>query len=101
MSLIFVLLSVGISLFVWMYLLTYFMHLGAHKDFFIRARSAVLRGVGIAAILLLVQRFFPVVLSDFQWMIIPVVFFIGGQPFLWQRWRYISLLPLVFGVIIY
>lgn len=101
MAFISVLLSVGISLFLWMYLVTYFMHLGAQRDFFMRARSAVLRGIGVAGVLLLIHHFFPSFLWEFQWVLIPSIFFLGGLPFLWKHWRYTSLIPLLLVLILY
>lgn len=101
MSFLFVLISVGITLFLWMYLVTYFMHIGAQKDFFLRARWAVFRWICIAGVLLTIHTYFSDIFSHFQWLLIPILFFLGGLPYIWTRWKYLSLIPLGIAIIIY
>jgi len=101
MSFLFIVLSVWFSLFLWMYLLTYFMSLGAQKDFFSRARSALLRGICIAGVLLLIDTYFSSVLVTYQWFLIPLIFFLGALPTLWRRWRSYSLIPLVIVTVLW
>jgi len=101
MSFVFVLISVGVTLFLWMYLLTYFMHIGAQKDFFLRARWAVLRWICIAGTLLLIHTFFTDFFSHFQWVLIPIIFFLWGLPYIWKRWKYLSLIPLGIAITVY
>lgn len=96
-----ILFSVGFSLFLWMYLLTYFMHIGAQKDFFLRARWAVFRGACIAWVILIIHIYFSGLFSQLQWFLIPIIFFLGALPYLWKRWRVISFIPLIFAVITY
>ena len=101
MSFVFVLISVGVTLFLWMYLLTYFMHIGAQKDFFLRARSAVLRWMGVAGSLLCIHLYLGDFLTQFQWILIPLLFFLWWLPFIWNRWKYLSLLPLAISIGVY
>ncbi len=111
MPIVFVFISVGISLFLWMYLLTYFMHIGAQKDFFLRARWAVLRWICIAWAILVIDMYIKAVsanqntvsvfLSQIQWVLIPIIFFLGWLPFLWKRWKYLSLIPLGIAIGVY
>ena len=101
MSLLFIILSVWFSLFLWMYLLTYFMSLGAQKDFFSRARTALLRGIGIAGALLVIHTYLSDILGYNQWIVIPLIFFIGALPIIWRRWRFFSLIPLIIVIIMW
>lgn len=101
MSFLFIILSVWFSLFLWMYLLTYFMSLGAQRDFFARARSALLRGIGIAGVLLVINTYFSDILGYNQWFLIPCIFFLGALPIIWRRWWSLSLIPFVFSILLW
>lgn len=55
----------------------------------------------IAGALLAIHTYFADIFSHFQWILIPILFFLGGLPYIWTRWKYLSLIPLGVAIIIY
>ena len=90
------------GLFLWMYLLTYFMHRGAGEDFFRRARMGIFRGMLVAGTLLLLQFLsFTSSLIGHDWIIFPLIFFVSSLPFSWKHFRWYTLFPLLAWVILF
>ncbi len=104
MQFIFVFLSAGVSFFLWMYLITYFMHRGAGDRFTAWARIGALRWMIIAGVFLLIQ-YIPIgdSLIYTDWLVLPFIFFCIALPSLWERLHWFSILPffIAFSLFLY
>ncbi len=102
MQFFFVFLSAGVSFFLWMYLITYFMHRGVGDRFMAWARIGALRGMIIAWVFLLLQYSSATTsLIYTDWLILPFIFFCIALPSLWKRLHWFSILPFFIAFVIF
>lgn len=99
---IFAFLAALFGLVLWSYIVSYMMYAGVDKNFILRARRGIVRGMAVAGIFVFVE-YIPF-LRDFihrDWVLFPAVFFIISLPFSWQRVGGIALLPLLISLVVW
>ncbi len=97
-KIVMILVSAGIGLFFWMYLVTYLMYHRVDDRFISRARKALVRGIGVAGVFIIFQ--YTPVLEDLiltDWFVFPLVFLLLSLPFSWKHIHTAIVLPLLLG----
>ena len=97
---IFAFIAAFLGLVLWSYIISYMMYERVDKQFILRARRGIVRGMAVAGIFVFVE-YIPV-LRDFiqrDWVLFPAIFFIISLPFSWQRVGGVALFPLLISLL--